>query len=100
MQKSTLFNEKGEFREIPLNEEISSPNDEFTMSRQVMAMYFLMKYLKIENVDNTNKARFIEFLTQKNYSNIYRKLRNPFEGNPKWVTKDLIYIRFQIHREQ
>ena len=93
MQKSTLFDEKGEFRETPLNEEISSPNDEFTMNRQVMAMYFLLKYIKIENVDNTNKAKFIEFLTQKNYSNIYRKIRNPFEGNLKWMIKDLNYIR-------
>ncbi len=74
-------------------------NPAFTTSRQVLAIYYLLNEIDrkgINQVDKTEKAKFIEFLTGKNYNNIYKALSNPFKGldrkNPKSFLNDMEYV--------
>lgn len=57
-------------------------NKEFTTKRQVLAMYYLLNEFdsKTRQIDRTVKARFIEFLTGKNYDSIYKTLSDPLKG--------------------
>lgn len=80
-------------------EEINIKNSQFTTSRQVLAIYYLLNEIDrkgINQIDKTIKARFIEFLTGKNYNNIYKVISNPFKGldskNPKSIKNDMEYI--------
>lgn len=80
-------------------EEINIKNSQFTTSRQVLAIYYLLNEIDrkgINQIDKTIKARFIEFLTGKNYNNIYKVVSNPFKGldskNPKSIKNDMEYI--------
>lgn len=80
-------------------EEINIKNSQFTTSRQVLAIYYLLNEIDrkgINQIDKTIKARFIEFLTGKNYNNIYKAVSNPFKGldskNPKSIKNDMEYI--------
>jgi hypothetical protein len=69
-------------------------NPDFTTARQVLAMHFLLDFCKIQGVDKTQIARFIEFLTGKSYHNIYRNVKNPYatkKGN--FRKEDLQFIR-------
>jgi len=69
-------------------------NKEFTTARQVLAMHYIFEYMKVKNVDNSEKARFIEFLTGKNYKNIYDAVRDPITSKKGLLRKeDLIFIR-------
>ena len=79
---------------------VTSKNPEFTTSRQVLAVYYLLNAIDrgiVNQTDRTVKARFIEFLTDKNYNNIYTALSNPFKGlennNKKQILKDLEYVK-------
>lgn len=72
---------------------VKKKHKDFTTARQVLAMYYLFEFLKVENIDRTIKARFIEFLTCKNYDSIYDKLEKPFKDNPTTARKDLQYVR-------
>jgi len=51
-------------------------NKEFTTTRQVLAIRYLLDYCQVKNIDQTEIARFIEFLTGKNYKDIYDKTRD------------------------
>jgi len=76
----------------PEQDEIKNP--EFTVARQVLAMHYLFECCQIKNIDNSKKAKFIEFLTGKNNKNIYDAIRSPLktkEGN--FRKEDLQYIR-------
>jgi len=69
-------------------------NPEHTTPRQVLAMYYIFEQLQVRGIDQTEKARFIEFLTGKNYKNIYDSIRRPLAtstGNLR--REDLQYIR-------
>ncbi len=75
-------------------------NPEFTLARQVLALYYLLEQSGVSNVDNSSKARFIQFITgretnakQISNTNIYKKIRNPFPANEAALTKDLQFIR-------
>jgi hypothetical protein len=75
-------------------------NREFTTARQVLAVYYLLNEVDqkaVNQIDRTEKARFIEFLTGKNYKNIYKTLSDPFKGfnnkNNKRILNDLEYIK-------
>jgi len=73
-----------------------SENKEFTTKRQVLAIYFIFNELGVKNIDKTVQARFIQFLTNKNQSNIYKILSNPFKGLDESNTKikdDLLYVK-------
>lgn len=84
-------------------ETIAKQNISFTTSRQVLAIYYLLNEIDhkgINQIDKTNKAKFIEFLTGKNYNNIYKTLSNPFKGldkkNPKSFLNDVEYIKMHF----
>lgn len=75
-------------------------NKEFTTSRQVLAIHFLLKAFGNTNVDKTEQARFIQFLTSKEAGNnkiqnttIYKKVCSPFKLNDNEFKKDLKYIK-------
>jgi len=79
--------------ETVLDKKDKKKKDEYTIRRQVLAIHYLMKYCQVKDIDLTVISRFIEFLTSKNESNIYKKLRNPLYGSPQNVKEDLIYVR-------
>ena len=83
----------------------NSTNPAFTTSRQVLAIYYLLNEIDrkaINQIDKTEKARFIEFLTSKNFNNIYKALSNPFKGldkkNPKSFLNDVEYIKTHFEK--
>ena len=78
--------------------EITEKSKDFTTARQVLAVHYLLKYAQVKNVDKTEIARFIQFLTGKNYDNIYKKLQNPFKINDKFLKEDLRFIRDYFER--
>jgi hypothetical protein len=78
-------------------------NPAFTTSRQVLAIYYLLNEIDhkgINQIDKTDRAKFIEFLTGKNYNNIYKTLSNPFKGldkkSPKSFLNDIEYIKMHF----
>jgi hypothetical protein len=77
----------------------SESTADFTTKRQVMAIYYLLNEFSdyTNQVDRTQKARFIEFITGKNYDSIYKALSNPLKGldaqNPTNTLKDLSYVK-------
>jgi len=80
------------FPEVSLTD--TPKRKEFTTARQVLAMHYLFEYCQVRNIDQSNKARFIEFLTGKNYKNIYDAVCNPLARKNKDFRKsDLQYIR-------
>ena len=83
-----------------INELENGKNKEFTTSRQVLVVYYLLNTFDrtaYSQTDRTVVARFIEFLTGKNYDNIYDTLSNPLKGldnrNKKKFMKDIEYIK-------
>jgi hypothetical protein len=78
--------------------DLSDKSKEFTTARQVLAIHYLLKYSNVKNVDKTEIARFIQFLTDKNFDNIYKKLQNPFKLNNKSLKEDLRFIRDYFER--
>jgi len=81
-----------------ISEETSDKNKEFTNTRQVMAIHYLLKYCQVKNVDNKEKARFIQFLTGKNLDNIYKRVQSPLNGNDRYINEDLKYVRGYFDR--
>lgn len=77
-------------------------NKDFTTKRQVLAMYYLFNEIgcTTATVDRTVQARFIEFMTGKNYDSIYKTLSDPFKAlsNTKNIDaiKDMEYIKNQF----
>lgn len=82
-----------------LEEEQSLPttsrNPDFTTARQVLAVHFLLLAagMRQDSIDKTVEARLIEFLTGKNYRNIYDFVRQPFKDSNKESGKDLKFIK-------
>jgi hypothetical protein len=75
-------------------------NGDFTTARQVLAIHYLLEYCQVKNVDNTTKARFIQFLTGKETgakdiknTTIYKRVAKPFSTDNKTLNADLAYIR-------
>lgn len=75
-------------------------NMDITTARQVLALHYIFEYCQINNVDNTAKARFIQFLTGKETgaktiknTTIYKRVRSPFSEDDKSLIADLQYIR-------
>ncbi|MEO6758204.1 MAG: hypothetical protein ABIO24_02040 [Saprospiraceae bacterium] len=65
----------------------------FTTARRVLAMHYLFEYNQVRGIDQTNKAKFIEFLTGNSYKNIYDLVRNPLSKKGEFRKADLKYIR-------
>jgi hypothetical protein len=75
-------------------------NPDFTTARQVLAVHYLLEYCKVRNVDNTVKARFIQFLTGKETgashiknTTIYKRVAKPLGNDNKTLNADLNFIR-------
>lgn len=69
-------------------------NRDFTTARQVLAMHYIFEFLQVRGVDQADKARFIEFLTGKNYKNIYDMVRKPLSTSTgNFRREDLQFIR-------
>ncbi len=73
--------------------ENTEKNKDFTTSRQVLAIHFLMKYIHVRDTDKSEIARFVQFLTGKNYDNIYKKVLSPYSHNNKTFKQDLRFVR-------
>jgi hypothetical protein len=73
--------------------EATAMKAEFTTARQVLAIHYLLKYSKADRASNADIARFIEFLTSKNYKNIYKKVCNPLGSRDKELNEDLRFVR-------
>lgn len=73
----------------------TSRNPDFTTARQVLAVHYLLRAagMRLDSVDKTSVARLIEFLTGKNYRNIYDCVRQPLKLSDKEAEKDLKYIK-------
>lgn len=76
---------------------------EFTTLRQSLAVYYMLMSIdsKVYNQsDCTKKARFVEFLTGKNYDNIKDYLAKLFEGfdkqNKTNILKNLEFVKTQF----
>lgn len=88
-------NDKGEQQAQEIN-----GNPEFTTARQVLALHYLLEHCGVNNIDNTVKAKFIQFLTNrqtdaKNIRNtsIYKRLKNVLGNDNKSLKNDLSFIR-------
>jgi hypothetical protein len=81
-----------------LLEDAGEKNKEYTTSRQVLAVHYLLKYCQVKNIDMTEKARFIQFLTGKNYDNIYKRVQSPLNGNDRHMSEDLKFVRGYFER--
>lgn len=73
----------------------TSRNPDHTTARQVLAVHYLLRAagLRQSSIDKSSEARLIEFLTGKNYRNIYDRVRDPLKPNDKEAEKDLKYIK-------
>jgi hypothetical protein len=101
-----VFNENTPKENFTTNHSDFQTNDdtvskkEFTTARQVLAIHYLLEHCRIPSVDNTAKARFIQFLTGResgasNIKNttIYKKVSKPFSIDNKTLNADLDFIR-------
>ena len=77
-------------------------NKDFTTSRQVLAIKYLLDTVsdRMNNIDKTEIARFIQFLTGREADNsvikntpIYKKVSKPFSKKDKKLENDLQFIR-------
>ncbi len=69
-------------------------NSDFTTARQVLAVHYLLNHLGVyQNTDKTDVARFIEFLTGKNFDSIYKKVREPIKLKDSEAKKDLKFVK-------
>lgn len=89
-------------REKSINEkEQKSVAPNFTTTRQVLAMHYLLDELKVtKSADKTEIARFIQFLTSKETgtakikdTTIYKRVKNPFPRSERTLQSDLQFIR-------
>lgn len=79
--------------ETQLEDVAGRRNLEFTTARQVLAIHYLLNYCKATQVSNADIARFIVFLTGKNYKNVYKRVCNPLDSRNKELNEDLRFIR-------
>jgi len=76
-----------------IQSEAVTRNPDFTTARQVLAVHYLLRYCQVTQASNADVARFIEFLTGKNYKNIYKRVCNPLGSRDKELTEDLRFVR-------
>jgi len=99
----SVFDERMEAQKIDDNNsddlaqsspDIKMKNPKFTTAQQVLAMHYIFENFQVRGVDQSAKARFIEFLTGKSYKNIYDAVCNPMATKSKdFRKKDLQFIR-------
>lgn len=90
--------------DVEKNTNKNQKNIDFTTKRQVLAIYYLLNEVdkKTNLIDRTIRARFIEFLTGKNYDAIYDKLSEPHKGldnnNNKNAISDMKYVKEHFNK--
>jgi|GEM_PF-4432901 len=91
------------------SDKIQTTNPEFTTSRQILAIYYLLEYMKVDfnDIDRTNLARFTQFITGKEANNskivnttIYKKWGQLFGKSPKKNKQDLLFIKIYFEKLQ
>jgi hypothetical protein len=79
-------------REVLKAAKAQARNPEFTINRQVIAVCYLLKSLGV-TANNSEKARFIEFLTDKNQKEIYKRVLAIDDTVYNLEGKDALYVR-------
>jgi hypothetical protein len=84
----------------PIEDSEPQGNKEFSTARQVLAVHYLLKHLNVNNIDHTAKARFVQFLTNKETgakeiknTRIYKYICSPLKKDEKSLIADLQFIR-------
>lgn len=72
-----------------------SKNPEFTTTRQVLALRYLLKYAKAKNAKNNAQKNFVHFLTGKDKSTVFKKFDDPNLGYSK-DGADLNFVKQQF----
>lgn len=92
--------ERGILVDIDVQTEPSVKNGHFTTARQVLAIHYLLEYRQVRNIDNTAKARFVQFLTGKETgakdirnTTIYKKVSKPLSRDNNTLAQDLTFVR-------
>lgn len=80
------------------NNESAARKKEFTTARQVQAILYLLEDSGLPQIEKTEIARFIEFLTGKNYDNVYKRVLSPLKSRDQADNADLIYIKDWFRR--
>ena len=91
-QPDTGAKSKGKHESQAVAETITR-NPDFTTARQVLAIHYLLQYCHASQASSADVARFIEFLTGKNYKNIYKRVCNPLGSRDKELNEDLRFVR-------
>jgi len=67
---------------------------EFTHTRHVLAMMFMLDKLGVKPDKNLkNIAKFIQFFNKANFDNLYENVRNIYNSPDNWNKEDLSYIK-------
>ena len=65
----------------------------FTTARQAMFIKLILDALGVKNIDKSKIAYAARFLTGKNDSNMYDKIRNTYALSDNYTEKDLRFVR-------
>jgi len=70
-------------------------NDSKTLENAEMAlvMHFLLREANINQCDMTAVTRLTVALSGRGYDNLYKKIRDPFQGNQRMVLKRMLRIK-------
>lgn len=68
-------------------------NDSKTLENAEMVMHFLLREANINQCDMTAVTRLTVALSGRGYHNLYKKIRDPFQGNQRMVLKRMLRIK-------
>ena len=80
------------------------PETDITLNRQFLALYYMLNELdnKIFSRNKAEIARFIKFLTDKSYENIYKLAKNPLKDPSERTSaryqSDIQYVKESFHK--
>lgn len=99
-----LITTRSELEEIEkaqsMSEDKKIKSKEFTLKRQVLAILYILERLHIGDAEVSSIARFMEFLTGKNYKNIYDTINDLKKNQEKADIKvgDIEYVANHFQR--
>ena len=62
-------------------------------AEMAMVMHFLLREANINQCDMTAVTRLTVALSGRGYDNLYKKIRDPFQGNQRMVLKRMLRIK-------
>lgn len=80
------------------------PETDITLNRQFLALYYMLNELdnKIFSRNKAEIARFIKFLTDKSYENIYKLAKNPLKDPSERTSaryqSDIQFVKESFHK--